>query len=256
MHQSSSSCWISGAGYYLNVTNRAEGVAGGVSWRTLRRFNRCGLLLAGRWASWGTYAADVRHSIGCSKAQRIRVRKLLVTLANFREAEQRHCKQSGVRAKGDVALVLSSALARAVKWGLVGRNPAEDSEPPKMRKKDGVTLTPQQQSLVLSAAAELQWVFPVFLELATGARRGEVLALRRSDICDGRPSSHGRCARQKAGSNSRGRKRKNLRVVALPGSALAISALTRSNRRSCESSSGRTTEPIWISSSRTRTVRR
>src|SRR5580700_9508899 len=83
--------------------------------------------------------------------------------------------------------VLSSAFARAVKWGLIKANPVTASEPPVPRKRRGIALTTDQQEAIVAAATG-PWCVATFLELSagTGARRGEVLALRWSDIEDGR----------------------------------------------------------------------
>jgi len=78
-----------------------------------------------------------------------------------------------------VAGLVSSAFARAEKWGLVATNPVTRSEPPVPKKHWGVALTPAQQLLVFTSASG-PWCIATFLEIcaATGARRGEVLALR------------------------------------------------------------------------------
>jgi len=62
-----------------------------------------------------------------------------------------------------------------------------NSDLPAIRKKEGIAFTPNQQNLLLEAS-EAHWALPIILELtaATGARRGEVMALRWSDIVDGR----------------------------------------------------------------------
>ena len=87
----------------------------------------------------------------------------------------------------NIAGVVSSAFLRAVKWGLVTANPVSNSEPPVPKKHHGMALLPTEQMLLIESASG-PWCLPVFLELsaATGARRGEVLALRWSDIegCD------------------------------------------------------------------------
>jgi integrase len=82
-----------------------------------------------------------------------------------------------------IAGLVSSACARAIRWGLISTNPVTNSEPPRVKKHRGIALTPAQQELVFKSAAG-PWCLPVFLEVsaATGARRGEVLALRWSDI--------------------------------------------------------------------------
>jgi integrase len=82
-----------------------------------------------------------------------------------------------------IAGVVSSAFHRAIKWGLVAANPVTNSEPPVPRKHKGTALLPTEQFLMIESASG-PWCLAMFLELAaaTGARRGELLALRWSDI--------------------------------------------------------------------------
>lgn len=123
----------------------------------------------------------------------------------------------------NIAGVVSSAFARAVKWSLVQSNPVPLSEPPVPRKKDGMALTPVQQRLVVDASTGC-WCLPVFLELsaATGARRGEILALRWADL-QGRELFIARSLSQtKQGLAFKGTKTGKVRPVALPESTIAI----------------------------------
>ena len=87
----------------------------------------------------------------------------------------------------NIAGVVSSAFARAIKWGLVATNPVTNSEPPRVRKHLAIALTPAQQTLVMESASG-PWCLRTYLQVAaaTGCRRGELLALRWSDIVDGR----------------------------------------------------------------------
>jgi integrase len=87
----------------------------------------------------------------------------------------------------NVAGVVSSAFAKATKWGLVRANPVRDSAPPVPKKRKGIGLTVAQTDMLIEAASG-PWCIALFLEMAVGlgARRGEVLALRWSDIVDGR----------------------------------------------------------------------
>jgi len=82
-----------------------------------------------------------------------------------------------------IAGVVSSAFHRAVRWSLVAVNPVSNSEPPVPKKHRGIALLPAEQMLLIDSATG-PWCLPMFLELsaATGARRGEVLALRWCDI--------------------------------------------------------------------------
>lgn len=83
----------------------------------------------------------------------------------------------------NIAGLVSSAFARAIKWGLVTANPVTHSDLPRVKKRIGMALLPAEQDLLIQCARG-PWCLPVMLETstATGARRGEVLALRWSDI--------------------------------------------------------------------------
>jgi integrase len=87
----------------------------------------------------------------------------------------------------NVAGVVSSAYSKAIIWQLVDKNPVTHSEPPVPTKKKAVALDPSQTALLTQTEAG-PWFQPVYLrvKLAIGARRGEVLALRWSDLGDGR----------------------------------------------------------------------
>ena len=120
-----------------------------------------------------------------------------------------------------IAGLVSSAFARAERWGLVATNPVKRSEPPVPRKHLGVALTPAQQMLVLASASG-PWCIATFLELcaATGARRGEVLALRWSDIQDGRAIITRSLSQTKQLLEFKGTKSEKPRDVKVPDSAL------------------------------------
>jgi integrase len=83
----------------------------------------------------------------------------------------------------NVAGIVSSAFSRAIRWGLVTVNPVSFSEPPIPKKSRGIALTTAQQETIIAAATG-PWCLGTFLEVSagTGARRGEILALRWSDI--------------------------------------------------------------------------
>jgi integrase len=101
-----------------------------------------------------------------------------------RTKEPRPLSKKTVR---NVAGVLSSAFSRATKWGVLSVNPVTNSEPPIPPKRRGCSLTTAQQDLLIDSATGPWWIGTYLkLDAATGARRGEVLALRWSDIQDGR----------------------------------------------------------------------
>ncbi len=88
-----------------------------------------------------------------------------------------------------VHAVLRGAFARAVKWKWITTNPARDASPPTVRRKDINLPTSAQIAAAVAEADRRDPTFGVFVRLAaaTGARRGELCALRwRADqLADG-----------------------------------------------------------------------
>ena len=77
-----------------------------------------------------------------------------------------------------------SALAQAVRWGLIARNPAAAIDRPRAGRSETVirALSADEVAALLAAARET-WLYEVILlAVATGLRRGELLALRWSDL--------------------------------------------------------------------------
>jgi integrase len=120
-----------------------------------------------------------------------------------------------------VAGVLSSAFGRAIKWGLVSTNPVTNSEPPRPKKAVKKLLTPAEQEMVFEAASA-PWCLPMFLKMAASiaARRGELLALRWSDIKDGRITIARSLTQTKHVLDFKSTKADNPHVVAMPASIL------------------------------------
>jgi len=120
-----------------------------------------------------------------------------------------------------IAGLLSSAFARAVRWGLVSTNPVTSSEPPRVKKHRGIALTPAQQALVFESASG-PWCLPMLLEMAaaTGARRGEVLALRWQDLHGSDLMIARSLTQTKQVLEFKGTKTEEPRLVSLPASTL------------------------------------
>ena len=83
-----------------------------------------------------------------------------------------------------VHAILSAALNYGVSWGWIERNPADYAHPPKLTRRRAAPPSPEQVARLLNAAAATDDELAVFLWLAvtTGARRGELVALRWSDL--------------------------------------------------------------------------
>ena len=81
-----------------------------------------------------------------------------------------------------VHLMLHCALDRAVKERLIPRNPCENCIVPKPRKLEMKILPPEHIKAYLGAA-EARRLLPMFyLELVSGLRKGELVALRWDDL--------------------------------------------------------------------------
>jgi len=80
--------------------------------------------------------------------------------------------------------VLRTALARAVEQQIIARNPADvfRKRPPKVERRELITLTADQSAQLLEALAHSRVYWPVLLALSTGMRRGEILALRWKNV--------------------------------------------------------------------------
>jgi integrase len=94
-----------------------------------------------------------------------------------------------------------------------------NSEPPVPKKREGVALIPSEQTLVIKSATG-PWCLPILLEVgaATGARRGELLAFRWSDIRGRKVSIVRSLSQTKQGLHFKGTKTERPRPVELPPS--------------------------------------
>jgi integrase len=79
-------------------------------------------------------------------------------------------------------LVLTQALGQAVRWQLLATNPAAGAQPPRPRRAAPLVADPALLERLLAATAGTVYELPCALALATGMRRGELLALRWSDL--------------------------------------------------------------------------
>ena len=95
----------------------------------------------------------------------------------------------GARGKGlapktvrSVRSVLSGVLKSAVRWELIPSNPCSVVDMPAIHEHEKIALDFKQTDMLLQVANG-HWIHPILvLGAATGARRGELLALQWSDI--------------------------------------------------------------------------
>lgn len=86
------------------------------------------------------------------------------------------------RSVAHIRTVLRTALQRAVRWGVVGRNVAALADPPRVPAREVEAMTPQEATAILGAVAGTRIAGLVTLALYTGLRSGEALGLRWADV--------------------------------------------------------------------------
>ena len=141
-----------------------------------------------------------------------------------------------LKAVRNIAGLVSAAFGRAVKWGLVTSNPVTHSEPPRCVKQPVVALTASQIQALIDAASG-PWCIKTFLSVAAapGCRRGELLALRWSDIMDGRAVIPRPLTQTKDGLQFKPTKTEKPRALALLASAItALEEHRRQDEQSAE----------------------
>ena len=133
--------------------------------------------------------------------------------------------------------ILSAALTRAVEQQLIGRNPCDvfKKRLPKVERKEMATLTAEHSARLLEALRNPHIIRPALIALATGARRGEVLAIRwrNVDLDHGTIRIVESLEQTRAGLRFKAPKTERARAVTLP--AFAVEELGRLKREQAES---------------------
>jgi integrase len=141
-----------------------------------------------------------------------------------------------VRSRRQVHGVLAAALHRAVEQQLIARNPTDAFRKrlPKVERREMVALTSEQSTFLLDALRDDLIYWPVLIALATGARRGEALALRwrHIDLERGMMRISESLEQTARGLRFRPPKNNRSRAVVLP--AFAIEELRRRKREQAE----------------------
>jgi integrase len=121
--------------------------------------------------------------------------------------------------------LLDHAMKRARKLRLIAVNPVEDVDPPKVEEREMQTLDDEQAGRLLAAASTTRLYAPLVVALATGLRRGALLALRWQDInlTTGIVTVVRSLEQTKAGLRFKPTKTKRgKRPIVLPASVLAV----------------------------------
>ena len=187
-----------------------------------------------------TTAASYRRSIelyvipriGDIKLNRLTSRELQKLykdlLENGRLREVQKEKNPGLSSSTvrGIHMMLHNALDRAVKERLILRNPTEDCIIPKLEKKEMKILHPEDIKAYLTAA-ERRGVLPMFyLELVSGVRKGELVALLWDDLdMERRTISVSKQALSRPGGEivvNRPKTENSIRAVSIPQEAVDL----------------------------------
>lgn len=79
-------------------------------------------------------------------------------------------------------LVLTQSFGQAVRWDMIVRSPTAGAQPPRPRRSEPAIVDQVLAHRLLDAVAGTPYALAAAIALGTGMRRGEILALRWSDL--------------------------------------------------------------------------
>lgn len=124
----------------------------------------------------------VRPRIGAVRLQRLRHDDLAELYATLMREGRGESGGLAARTVGHVHRVVHGVLTRAVDWSVLQKNVASRLKPPRVPDHEVQILTADQVHAVLKTARGKPIFQIAALALATGMRRGELLAVRWQDI--------------------------------------------------------------------------
>jgi len=143
-------------------------------------------------------------------------------------------RQLSVKTVRHIAGLIHVALGTAVRWKLIRLNPCDAVQLPKVERKEARVLDAEKLGWYLAVSRKYGLYEFLLMASATGCRRGELLALRWSDL-----DLHNGIARvsrsleqTKSGLRIKGTKNDKPRLISLPPSALeALNSIKASQEK-------------------------
>ncbi|MDX6291859.1 MAG: integrase [Kribbellaceae bacterium] len=112
-----------------------------------------------------------------------RLRKCRLLCEGKRSRAQHVCKPLSTSSVRQIHAILRGSLDRAVRWTYVGVNVAELASPPRAKKSTPDPPSAEEVAAILNEAwRDPEWGLLLWLVMVTGCRRGELCAVRWSDV--------------------------------------------------------------------------
>ena len=94
------------------------------------------------------------------------------------------CKPLSAASVRKVHFIISGALAAATRWEWIASNPAAEAKKPKQTAPQPKPPSSEEAARIVAASwgQDESWGMLIWLKMVTGARRGELLALRWDDV--------------------------------------------------------------------------
>ena len=179
--------------------------------------------------SYERYSEIVTHflipKLGAMPIAKLAPTDIQIAYSKWATGGRRDGKSGGLspRTRRHIHRIIKSALGRAVEQQVIARNPADAFKKrlPKVPRQEMKTLTVEESARLLQSVAHSRVYWPVLLALATGMRRGEILALRwkNIDLDRGVVRVVESLEQTKAGLRFKAPKTEGGRAVTLPGYA-------------------------------------
>jgi integrase len=127
-------------------------------------------------------AHHVRPHLGAMRIQRIKTADFAALYGQLQRPKSDGGAGLAPRTIGHVHRLLHRVFSHASKWGVITSNPVAAAEPPRVTRSEIEILAPDQIKTIVHALRGRPLYLIAVIGLATGMRRGEMAALRWSDV--------------------------------------------------------------------------
>lgn len=168
---------------------------------------------------------QIKPHMGATAVAKLRPAHISALLASLRKNGGKGGSQLAPKSIKHVYGLLRAALRWGVQMQLLVRNPADAVTPPHVPKSRARALTQDEVSRLIQVANSTPWAHFFTLALTTGARRGELAALKWSDVDldDATVTIHSSLSQTRNGVTVKSTKTEHVRIV--PLSRLGIRSL-------------------------------